>query len=269
MIDAAEIGAGDRVLEVGAGSGYAAAVISRLAGEVFAIERHASARARGARRGSPRSATTTSRSSPATGSAACPTGAVRRDTGRGAAGTAVPQPLKDQLEIGGKLIMPVGGEDVQQLRCVTRTGEKEWESDDIAPVRFVPLVAAARCRRTAPRRPATTARRRAPHAPELIAEHAVPLPEIDDPAFAEAFDRFADRRVVMLGECSHGTHEFYDARAAITRRLRRAARLHHRRRRGRLARRRGDRPLRSATARIATGPSRRSSASPPGCGATR
>ena len=40
MIDAADIGRGDRVLEVGAGSGYAAAVMSRIAAEVFAVERH-------------------------------------------------------------------------------------------------------------------------------------------------------------------------------------------------------------------------------------
>ncbi len=45
------------------------------------------------------------------------------------------------------------------------------------------------------------------------------LPEIDDPAFAEHFDRFADARVILLGEASHGTSEFYRARAAITRRL--------------------------------------------------
>ena len=48
---------------------------------------------------------------------------------------------------------------------------------------------------------------------------AEPLPDIDDDAFAEAFDRFAGARVVLLGEASHGTSEFYRARAAITRRL--------------------------------------------------
>jgi erythromycin esterase-like protein len=52
-----------------------------------------------------------------------------------------------------------------------------------------------------------------------IAEAAIPLPDIDDPAFGAAFDRFADARVVLLGEASHGTSEFYRARAAITRRL--------------------------------------------------
>jgi erythromycin esterase-like protein len=53
----------------------------------------------------------------------------------------------------------------------------------------------------------------------VVAEAAEPLPDVGDPAFAAAFDRFADKRVVMLGEASHGTHEFYAARAAITRRF--------------------------------------------------
>lgn len=52
-----------------------------------------------------------------------------------------------------------------------------------------------------------------------LAAAAEPLPEIDDPAFAKAFDRYANARVVLLGEASHGTSDFYRARAAITRRL--------------------------------------------------
>jgi erythromycin esterase-like protein/predicted phosphoribosyltransferase/predicted alpha/beta-hydrolase family hydrolase len=61
-----------------------------------------------------------------------------------------------------------------------------------------------------------------PPAPTLagrLAAAAEPLPDIDDPDFAAAFDRYADARVVLLGEASHGTSEFYRARAAITRRL--------------------------------------------------
>jgi erythromycin esterase-like protein/predicted phosphoribosyltransferase/dienelactone hydrolase len=54
---------------------------------------------------------------------------------------------------------------------------------------------------------------------DLLAAAAEPLADIDDPAFAAAFDRYADARVVLLGEASHGTSEFYRARAAITRRL--------------------------------------------------
>src|SRR3954453_8259385 len=53
----------------------------------------------------------------------------------------------------------------------------------------------------------------------LIRSAAEPLPDIDDPAFGALFDRFGDARVVLLGEASHGTSEFYRARAAISRRL--------------------------------------------------
>jgi erythromycin esterase-like protein len=55
--------------------------------------------------------------------------------------------------------------------------------------------------------------------PRLIADTAEPLPDIDDRTFGEFFDRFGDARVVLLGEASHGTSEFYRARAAISRRL--------------------------------------------------
>lgn len=55
--------------------------------------------------------------------------------------------------------------------------------------------------------------------PGVIANVAEPLPDIDDPRFGAMFDRFADARVVLLGEASHGTSEFYRARAAISRRL--------------------------------------------------
>jgi erythromycin esterase-like protein len=55
--------------------------------------------------------------------------------------------------------------------------------------------------------------------PRLIADAAEPLPDIDDRTFGEFFDRFADARVVLLGEASHGTSEFYRARAAISRHL--------------------------------------------------
>jgi erythromycin esterase-like protein len=54
---------------------------------------------------------------------------------------------------------------------------------------------------------------------ELIADVAEPLPDLDDSAFGRLFDRFADRRMVLLGEASHGTAEFYHARAAITQHL--------------------------------------------------
>src|SRR5690606_25034937 len=53
----------------------------------------------------------------------------------------------------------------------------------------------------------------------LLRREAEPLPVLDDPDFARAFDRYGDARVVLIGEASHGTSEFYRARAAISRRL--------------------------------------------------
>ena len=53
----------------------------------------------------------------------------------------------------------------------------------------------------------------------LLRQHAEPLPALDEPRFADAFERYADARVVLIGEASHGTSEFYRARAAITRRI--------------------------------------------------
>jgi erythromycin esterase-like protein len=53
----------------------------------------------------------------------------------------------------------------------------------------------------------------------LIGRYAEPLPDLESDAFGAMFDRFGDARVVLLGESTHGTSEFYRARAAITRRL--------------------------------------------------
>ncbi|RRU71129.1 erythromycin esterase family protein [Stutzerimonas xanthomarina] len=57
------------------------------------------------------------------------------------------------------------------------------------------------------------------HLVSLLRQHAEPLPALDGPRFADAFERFADARMVLIGEASHGTSEFCRARAAITRRL--------------------------------------------------
>ena len=53
----------------------------------------------------------------------------------------------------------------------------------------------------------------------LLRHYAEPLPALDDPAFGELFDRYGDARVVLIGEASHGTSDFYRTRAAITQRL--------------------------------------------------
>jgi erythromycin esterase-like protein len=133
----------------------------------------------------------------------------------------VPETLKRQLAIGGRLVIPVGEMGGQTLLKITRTGETEYVEDSLGRVAFVPLIGeqgwAENGRRSASSHLPTQARSWT--LPEMVAAAAEPLPDLDDPAFGRLFDRFADRRVVLLGEASHGTAEFYRARAAITRRL--------------------------------------------------
>jgi len=222
MIEAAQIAPGHRVLEVGAGSGYAAAVISRIAEEVFTIERHAglaeSAQRRLLELGYDNVVVIAG-----DGSGGLPDQAPFDAILVAAGGDEVPQPLKRQLAIGGRLIVPVGGESVQTLCCVTRESEEEWSEHSLGGVRFVPLIGAHGRRGSGWEDGSRSASNHRPAReltlPECIAQGAIPLPEIDDPDFAAAFDGFADHRVVLLGEASHGTHEFYAARAAITKRF--------------------------------------------------
>jgi len=54
---------------------------------------------------------------------------------------------------------------------------------------------------------------------KTLKAHAEPLPDVASEQFAALFDRYGDAQVVLIGEASHGTHEFYQARAAITRHL--------------------------------------------------
>jgi protein-L-isoaspartate(D-aspartate) O-methyltransferase len=221
MIEAGAVKAGDTVLEVGAGSGYAAAVLSRIAARVYAIERHA-ALAETARTRLETIGYDNVEIRAGDGTKGWPEAAPFDAILVAAGGPEVPESLKQQLRIGGRLVIPVGtAEHGQALLKVTRESETEFSSEDLGGVRFVPLIGAEGWNEKT-RKPA---RADAPHVlraqtlPEMIAAAAEPLPDFDDRAFGALFDRFADRRVVLLGEASHGTSEFYRARAAITRRL--------------------------------------------------
>lgn len=139
MIEAAEVKPGDRVLEIGAGSGYAAAVLSRIALCVHAIERHPSLAKAALQR-------------------LCQLGYdnVELRLGDGtlgwpqvqpfdaiivaAGGPEIPQALQRQLVIGGRLVMPVGCETFQTLMKVTRRRDNEFEREALRAVIFVPLI---------------------------------------------------------------------------------------------------------------------------------
>lgn len=227
MLEAAALKPTDRVLEIGAGSGYAAAVMSRMVKKVYAVERHDEltllARERIRRLGYDNIELRTG-----DGTRGWPEAAPFDAILAAAGGPVVPAALSRQLAIGGRLIMPVG-EDLTHQRLVklTRTSETEYDEEDLGAVRFVPLIGEFGW--TAAEAPTAPIRRRPPtqalegpteeRLTELMAAAAEPLPDFDDPAFGALFDRFASARVVLLGEASHGTSEFYRARAAITRRL--------------------------------------------------
>jgi protein-L-isoaspartate(D-aspartate) O-methyltransferase len=223
MIQAAAIRPGERVLEVGAGSGYACAVISRIAGEVFAIERH-EALTRLAQGRLDRLGYRNIHLKTGDGTRGWPQEAPFDAILAAAGGPAAPQALKDQLAVGGRLVMPVGDQPRwQRLTKITRLGETEFAEQDLGEVAFVPLIGEHGWEADEPRRPPEPRSfgkpDPTPPIAELIRRAAEPLADLDDPAFGALFDRFATAKVVLLGEASHGTSEFYRARAAITRRL--------------------------------------------------
>ena len=211
-IDAAAIKPGDKVLEVGAGSGYAAAVIGQIADEVIAIERHhelvelAQKRMR-------QLGYHNVRIVEGDGTLGWPEEAPYDAIVAAASGSHVPQSWIAQLKPGGRIVMPIGEPHaVQSLVKVTKTEDGTLHREDLGGVRFVPLIGKEGFRDSGSEALVATL-------PQMIAEAAEPLPDIEDPGFAALFDRYADARVVLLGEASHGTSEFYRARAAITRRL--------------------------------------------------
>jgi protein-L-isoaspartate(D-aspartate) O-methyltransferase len=228
MAEAAKLKAADRVLDVGTGSGYAAAVLSRLADRVYSIERHRGL-ADTARRALAGLQYDNVEVRHGDGTLGWPDAAPFDAILVAAGGPEVPEALRKQLKIGGRLIIPIGElGGVQELVRVVRDADDRYHEEDLGPVTFVPLIGAAGWAEPAmdaapafgrlwPRKPPSSAR--TPSATELLREAAEPLPDPDDPAFGAMFDRFGDAQVVLLGEATHGTSEFYRARAQITRRL--------------------------------------------------
>jgi protein-L-isoaspartate(D-aspartate) O-methyltransferase len=141
MLEAAELEDDDRVLEVGAGSGYTAALLGRVADRVFAVERHAAlteaARERLRALGYDNVELKTD-----DGGLGWPQAAPFDAIIVSASGPKIPESLKNQLVIGGRLVMPVGEIDEQKLVRVTRTGRKEFELENLGAVRFVKLIGA-------------------------------------------------------------------------------------------------------------------------------
>ena len=140
MIQSAGIGLRDRVLEVGAGSGYAAAVISRIAGKVIGIERQHDL-AELARERMERLGFDNVEIVEGDGTLGCPDHAPFDAILAAASGSHVPQALIDQIADGRSIVMPIGSPGwIQELVKVTKRADGSVDRENLGGVRFVPLV---------------------------------------------------------------------------------------------------------------------------------
>ncbi len=140
MIRAMRLSPNDSVLEIGTGSGYAAALIGRIVQEVHSVERHKKlvsyARRRLALLGYDNVHV-----HQGDGTLGWPENAPYDAIVVAAGGPDVPVSLKKQLVIGGRLVMPVGASERRQhLICLTREDDAQFRRTDLGAVAFVPLI---------------------------------------------------------------------------------------------------------------------------------
>jgi protein-L-isoaspartate(D-aspartate) O-methyltransferase len=143
MTAALELKPEDRVLEVGTGSGYAVAVLAEIASQVYSIERH-KILADSARKRLEELGYANTKIMYADGTLGWPEHAPFDAIVVAAGGPDVPTTLKQQLAIGGRLVIPVGASlHTQKLLRVRRISADEYHQEDLGDVRFVPLIGAA------------------------------------------------------------------------------------------------------------------------------
>ena len=140
MASALGLKGGERVLEIGTGCGYAAAVLAEIAGEVYTIERMADLAER-ARRTLARLGYSNIHVLVGDGTLGWPDAAPYAGIVVTASGPDVPEALKMQLAVGGVLVIPVGRDDGwQHLERVVRTDADGFETSSLGGVRFVRLI---------------------------------------------------------------------------------------------------------------------------------
>ncbi len=220
MVEALGLEGGEKVLEIGAGSGYAAAILSRIAGDVYTVERIGELAAKASAKLDDLGYRNV-HVLHADGTRGWPDHAPYDAIIVAAGGPEVPKSLKAQLKVGGRMVIPVGRDPrAQELVRVTRTGDDDYKMEDIADVRFVPLLGEegwGETRRPAPR-PA-----RFPDADarltEQLGRNIEPFGSIENADLGPLLRRIGEARVVLIGEATHGTSEFYRMRQAISRAL--------------------------------------------------
>jgi len=129
---------GDKVLEIGTGSGYQAAILAQMGTKVYSIERHRDLYNKAQNLLESMNYTITLRC--ADGSlgwrANTPYNAIIVTAGA----PKIPEPLKQQLAIGGRLVIPVGNRDSQRMTLITKKSENEYQIVDRYDFKFVPLL---------------------------------------------------------------------------------------------------------------------------------
>jgi len=226
MTEALALEGGEKVLEIGAGSGYAAAILSRIAAEVYTVERIGELAARASEKLSDLGYKNV-HVLHADGTRGWPDHAPYDAIIVAAGGPEIPKTLKAQLKIGGRLVIPIGTDPRgQELVRVTRLSEDDYKTEDIADVRFVPLVGAEgwaekgteaeivrqKSRERLPERPDD-------HLAEAVVGAGEAFSSVEEADLQPLLERIGDARIVLLGEATHGTSEFYRMRARISREL--------------------------------------------------
>lgn len=216
MTEALNLSGGERVLEIGTGSGYAAAVLSKIADEVYTVERIAEL-AEGSRSILRKLGFGNVHVRHGDGTLGWPEHAPYDAIVVAAGGPNIPASLKEQLKIGGRLVIPVGNDpSLQELMRVTRLSERTYETEEIADVRFVPLIGDEgwAVKNEGKRRPFKSV-----VLTKAIANHCETFGSVSEANLTPLLNRIGDARMVLLGEATHGTSEFYKMRDLISREL--------------------------------------------------
>jgi protein-L-isoaspartate(D-aspartate) O-methyltransferase len=139
MTEALALAAGDRVLEIGTGSGYQSAVLALMGARVYSVERIPALALR-ARRVLAQVGAFGVVVRPGDGGKGWPEAAPFQGILMTAAAPEVPRPLLEQLEVRGRLVAPVGQGDGQSLRRIVRVAPDTWTEEVLEACRFVPFI---------------------------------------------------------------------------------------------------------------------------------
>lgn len=220
MAEALRLGPGERVLDVGTGSGYAAAVLSRVADEVYTVERH-KVLAETASKRFDELGYDNIYVLHGDGSQGWEEHAPFDAINVAAGGPDVPEPLTDQLAEGGTLIIPVGSDPRSQRLVRVKKTDGKIQRKDLGRVQFVPLIGLSGWKKGNgdSDRKSKSRTETKKSIPELISDEAEPFENIQSADMEPLLDRIGDAKVVLLGEATHGTSEFYKMRSRITQAL--------------------------------------------------